>query len=92
MNYFSIGAYAFREIRESDLPLLLEWRNSPRVHSKMLTDHKITWEEHKNWFKRIQDEAREGYFIFTFNGEPVGYCCPGGTYLGAPDKCPRDAG
>ena len=92
LNYPSVGAYAFREIHEEDLPMLLEWRNSPRVHSMMLTDHVITWEEHKSWFRRIKDEAREGFFIFTFNGEPVGYSCPGGAYIGAPDKCPKDAG
>lgn len=38
--------YSVRPLEEKDLRLVLDWRNSERVHSKMLTDHKITWEEH----------------------------------------------
>ena len=103
MNCFAMGDYAFRVLQESDLALVLEWRNSPRVHSKMLTDHKITWEEHKNWFQRIQNDPIKKHFIFTHNDMPVGYrdysgldlarrTCYGSSYIGAPDKCPKDAG
>ena len=103
MIRLTMEPYAFRDILESDLPLLLEWRNSPRIHSKMLTDHKITWEEHLNWYRRIRSDPIKKYFVFTFKAEPVGYVgfgglnleartCYGGSYIGAPDKCPRDAG
>lgn len=103
MIYFSMGAYAFREIREDDLPLLLEWRNSPFIHAKMLTNHKITWEEHLNWFRRISGAPTRLHFMFTCNGQPIGYkgysdvdfearTCSGGSYIGELDKCPKDAG
>lgn len=32
--------YSVRPLEEKDLRLVLDWRNSERVHSKMLTDHK----------------------------------------------------
>ena len=103
MIRYELERYAFRDIEEDDLPLLLEWRNSPRIHSKMLTDHKITWEEHLAWFNRIKDEPIKKYFVFMYDDTPVGYSsCHGldlerrtsygGAYIGAPDKCPKDAG
>lgn len=42
--------YTLRPLEEKDLPIILEWRNSEKVHSKMLTDHKITWEEYYSWY------------------------------------------
>ena len=103
MIYFSLGAYAFREIREDDLPLLFRWRNSPFVHAKMFTDHEITWNEHLNWFRRISGAEPPLHFIFTYNDQPIGYKaytdvdfdarkCSGGSYIGEPDKWPKDAG
>lgn len=103
MIRYAIEKYALRDIQEDDLPLLLEWRNSPRIHSKMLTDHKITWEEHLAWFNRIKDDPIKKHFVLTYDDVPVGYInfsgldlerrtSYGGSYIGAPDKCPKDAG
>ena len=95
--------YAFRRIREKDLPLLLAWRNSPEIHSKMFTDHKITPEEHLNWFERIRLDSVPKKLVFTFKSKPVGYyayndfdeenhTCTLGDYIGEPATCPIDAG
>lgn len=103
MIRYEIGKYALRDIQEDDLPLLLEWRNSPRIHSKMLTDHKITLDEHVAWFDRIKDEPIKKHFVFTYDGTPIGYnnCSGldlerrtvyGSSYIGAPDKCPKNSG
>ena len=103
MIRYELERYALRDIEEDDLPQLLEWRNSPRIHSKMLTDHKITWDEHVAWFNRIKDDPIKKHFVFTYDGTPVGYSsCHGlnlerrtsygGAYIGALDKCPKDAG
>ena len=70
---FKIDDYGLRNICEDDLPLLLEWRNSPRIHSKMFTDHKITPEEHQAWFKKIQADPVKKNFVFTYKGQAVGY-------------------
>ena len=98
-----IGNYSLREITPLDLKMILEWRNSPRVHSMMLTDHKITWEEHLRWFAKIQRDPVKKHTLFYFKDTPIGYsayndfdgenktCSPGG-YVGEIDKSPKDAG
>ena len=96
------GEYALRPLCEDDLRMVLNWRNSPRVHAKMLTDHKITWEEHVNWFRRIQNDPIKRHFIFTYNDKSVGYVaynafdsekhtCEPGVYIADPKSCPVDA-
>lgn len=94
--------YTFRALEERDLELVFKWRNSKRVHSKMLTDHKIAWKEHVAWFQRIKDNPIKKNLIFEFLGRPIGYigyteydeekgCCSPGAYLGETDV-PIDAG
>lgn len=83
--------------------MLLSWRNSERIRSVMLTDHKITWEEHYNWFKRNEHNDPPRNLIFEFKGMPIGYIgyteydevnrsCSPGCYLGNIEKAPIDAG
>lgn len=94
--------YSIRPLAEGDLRLVLDWRNSERVHSKMLTDHKIKWEEHKAWFERMKDNPVKRNLIFEYQGKPIGYIgyteydeenksCSPGAYLGETDV-PIDAG
>ena len=59
-----LSEYTLRPIGEQDLKLVLEWRNSKRVHSQMLTDHKITWEEHYAWFQRMKEQPIKRNFVF----------------------------
>ncbi|MBR3622979.1 MAG: GNAT family N-acetyltransferase [Selenomonadaceae bacterium] len=101
--YISIGDYAIREIEESDLSQLLEWRNSPEIHSKMLTDHIITWDEHLAWFKKIKEQDPTLNFAFVYQDKLVGYAGytkydpvtktgDGGSYLAPELDLPVDAG
>ncbi len=94
--------YSVRPLEEKDLRLVLDWRNSERVHSKMLTDHKITWEEHFAWFQRSKDNPVKRNLVFCYKGRPIGYIgyteyddvnmiCSPGVYLGDTDV-PIDAG
>lgn len=91
--------YSIRPLAEGDLRLVLDWRNSERVHSKMLTDHKIKWEEHKAWFERMKDNPVKRNLIFEYQGKPIGYIgyteydeenksCSPGAYLGETDTAP----
>lgn len=43
--------FSIRTIERENLKQLLAWRNDPSIHSKMLTDHIITWEEHLRWYE-----------------------------------------
>ena len=94
--------YSVRPLEEKDLRLVLDWRNSERVHSKMLTDHKITWEEHLAWFQRSKDNPVKRNLVFCYQDRPIGYIgyteyddvnmiCSPGAYLGETDV-PIDAG
>lgn len=96
------GDYSVRPVEEKDLKMLLEWRNSERIHSVMLTDHKITWEEHVAWFERNKNNNPSKNLIFEYKGRPVGYIgytefdeenksCSPGAYLGSLE-IPIDAG
>lgn len=95
--------YALRPLEEGDLTIVLEWRNSPRIHDQMLTDHKISWEEHEAWFRRIKDIKPSRNLIFMYEEIAVGYvgytefdeekrCCSPGAYLGKSAGLPLDAG
>lgn len=92
-----------RPIEERDLCKILEWRNSDEIHSMMLTDHKITWEEHCRWFEKISQEPVKRHFVFEYQDRPVGYIgyndfdeqtktCTPGMYLGDRKAAPADAG
>lgn len=89
-----------RPLREENLGLVLEWRNSDRVRNSMLSNHIISWEEHRSWFKRLKEN--DVYLIFEYMHEAVGLVCftdmnPServcwwGFYLGK-DDLPKGAG
>lgn len=97
----NLGEYSCRPLQQEDLRQVLEWRNSPFVHERMLTDHKITWEEHCAWFDRIKGESPSEHLVFTKGGTPLGYIaffghdeaqkrCSLGIYLGSPSATPMD--
>ena len=94
--------YTLRPLEEKDLPLILEWRNSDRVHSQMLTNHRITWDEHYAWFQRMKEQSIRRNFVFEYRGKPIGYIgyiefdeeqhsCSPGAYLGENIVAPKDA-
>ncbi len=60
--------YHLRPIEERDLRLVLDWRNSPKVHDMMLTDHEITWDEHYGWFQRMKEQTLKRNFVFEHCG------------------------
>lgn len=69
----TLGEYFLRPIIKEDLKLILEWRNSERVHSMMLTDYQITSEEHYKWFKKITQNEIPLHFVFCYKKKPIGY-------------------
>lgn len=94
--------YQLRPIAEQDLHLVLEWRNSETIHSCMLTDHRITWEEHFNWFQRMKSQTPKRNFVFAYRGHPIGYIgytefdeenhtCSPGAYLAPDAAAPTEA-
>ena len=94
--------YTLRPIEEKDLRIILKWRNSDKVHSQMLTNHKISWDEHYSWFQNMKKQAVKRNFVFEYDGESIGYIgyteydetnhtCSPGVYLGDNVTAPKDA-
>ena len=100
---FTYRQYSMRPLEYEDLKMILEWRNSERVHSMMITDHKITWEEHCKWFERIKNNPVKLHFVFEYESRPIGYIgysdvdeeagtCAPSIYIGDKQNLPPDAG
>ncbi|RKX24441.1 MAG: UDP-4-amino-4,6-dideoxy-N-acetyl-beta-L-altrosamine N-acetyltransferase [Candidatus Zixiibacteriota bacterium] len=94
--------YQLRPMREDDLEIVLQWRNSERIRSASYTDHIISMEEHRAWFRRVSEDERYLQFVFEYLGRPVGVVnisdinkadnrCVWGFYIGAED-IPRGCG
>lgn len=60
-----------RTLKEEDLGMVLEWRNSYRIRSNMYNDKMITIDEHINWFMQL-DNQKEVYLVFEIEECPVG--------------------
>lgn len=58
---------------ESDLELVLAWRNHPTVRAHMFTQHEISLDEHHRWFATASKDDRQHVLIFETDGEPQGY-------------------
>ena len=62
-----------RPLEESSLKLILHWRNTPAVRQAMFTQHEISWEEHKAWFRRAQADDTNRWFLYlNKNNQPSG--------------------
>jgi len=64
--------YHLRPIEETDLSMVLRWRNSARIRENMYTDHEISMDEHRAWFDRLRKESEPLFLIFEFRGKPIG--------------------
>lgn len=62
-----------RIVSESDLPMLLEWRNHPKVRHLMITQHEIILEEHLNWFARASRDPTLCLLIIENLKQPIGF-------------------
>ncbi len=60
-----------RLITESDLPLLMAWRNSPLVWQGFYSQTRpLNWEEHLQWFRGRPSSWRS--FFVVYEDRPVG--------------------
>lgn len=92
-----------RPIQESDLELILEWRNSDGIRSMMFTDHIISMDEHMAWYKKVEKNlTKSQHLIFGYQGIPLGQVnitdfdqrnkrCHWGFFIGA-TNAPRGSG
>lgn len=62
-----------RPMLEFDLEQVLAWRNHADIRRYMYTQHKITLEEHTNWYKRANNNPDHYLLIFEINDKPTGF-------------------
>lgn len=61
-----------RAIKSEELSLMLSWRNAPSVRGNMYTRHEISLTEHLAWWDRTQVRSDQKYFMYEFQGSPLG--------------------
>lgn len=63
-----------RKMIESDLPMVLEWRNSDEVRKYMYRNHIISTDEHVKWFR--ENDYKEEIQLYIYEDEksiPAGF-------------------
>ena len=61
-----------RSIKTEELEIILCWRNSPGVRNNMYTQHEITLSEHQNWWKSVEKNKTQQYFMYELKGVALG--------------------
>lgn len=63
---------SFRDMRVTDLEMVLGWRNAPEVRRNMYTSHVISMEEHTRWWRNASQRQDRQHFIFEDAAGPQG--------------------
>lgn len=61
-----------RPIADSELELMLSWRNAPAVRANMYTRHEISAAEHLEWWRCTSQREDQQYCMYESAGEPLG--------------------
>lgn len=64
--------YSCRPVTIEDAAMMLEWRNRDHVREGMFHSRHFTLEEQVPWLQRCIDAEDRFYFIFEFQGRPIG--------------------
>jgi UDP-4-amino-4,6-dideoxy-N-acetyl-beta-L-altrosamine N-acetyltransferase len=59
-------------MRESDLKVVLRWRDHPDVRKYMLSQHKISMAEHLAWFERSAKDGTRALLVVEEDGLMMG--------------------
>lgn len=69
---FNLKKIKFKTILSNDLKLILRWRNSIFIRSKMLNQKKISYNEHKSWFKKLKKDTTNKAYMITYDKKKIG--------------------
>lgn len=61
-----------REIRESDLETIMNWRMDPEITRYMNTNPKLTPEGQKKWLEAIRNNSDVRYWMILVDGQEAG--------------------
>lgn len=62
-----------RKLEESDLDIILSWRNHDEIRTYMMNDSLIKYEDHLQWFKKNQNRLDRLFYVFEYQSIPKGY-------------------
>lgn len=62
-----------RLMDETDLEMVIEWRNHPKVRSVMGNSEIITMEQHKQWYSSMSSNSHHLAMIFEYDKVPSGF-------------------
>ncbi|MEM5529399.1 UDP-4-amino-4,6-dideoxy-N-acetyl-beta-L-altrosamine N-acetyltransferase [Gammaproteobacteria bacterium AS21] len=87
----------FKPVQFSDLELLRQWRNSPRISNNMYNNDFISQQQQEGWFESLQHDECKIYFVCLLDDKAVGTLyftdikessCEWGCYLGGESLIP----
>lgn len=61
-----------RALTDSDLDMILRWRNAPEIASVMYTQHEISMQEHLAWWEDVKGRQDQAHFVFEIDECPCG--------------------
>lgn len=61
-----------RAIEDDELELMLSWRNRPSVRMNMYTTHEIALDDHRQWWKGVQTNPKQQFFMYASDARPLG--------------------
>lgn len=62
-----------RPMADTDLERVLVWRNHPDIRRCMLTQHRISPDEHRRWFERTGRDPDRHLLLFEIAETPLGF-------------------
>ena len=65
-------SFSLRPLKETELGLVLNWRNDSRVREVSQSNHLILEDEHLRWFRRMHLSPNAQLLMFEFEGRPTG--------------------
>lgn len=61
-----------RDIDDSEVEMMLGWRNQPYVRANMFNRHEISRDEHFAWWAKAKHSSECKHFMFELGGKPCG--------------------
>lgn len=62
-----------RRMLATDIEMVLQWRNHPKIRQHMFNSSEIPIEAHRAWFARREHDEQGSLLIFELDGVPSGF-------------------
>lgn len=59
-------------VKKSDLPMLRQWRNDPKISQHMLSQQLISEEQQLRWYESVSTDQTQQHFVIYYKNHPIG--------------------